>query len=333
MIEIIEVRGKVDAAHRLLRHRRATPSAGREAALVVTGGSQVFPGSSHKPSLVVSDDSNSAALAIFDAKSFGTDALLYRKLHRQRRGAASDNLGLATLLDLPRKNLARVLDHRAGLLRQDQPYRFHSRRLNRFGFERKQLGNNLGIDAVTEIVRMVDIVAAQVGERFALEQLQPRRCHIGQRHVRTCQVSQDLAIAGEAFGWKSARIVGHGCDHHDVRFGACGLNSIAESAHHRFEAGCRLAVIHAKGQDHQIGLLGRHLGDHLQPPPCTGSAACKVRQRHRRAEALLQRVGDQLRVSRLMGQGLAPRTGCIAACGNAVAQCHELERLLGFELG
>ena len=41
---------------------------------------------------------------------------------RQRRSAGHDNLGFAALLYLPRKNLARILDHRASLCRQYASY-------------------------------------------------------------------------------------------------------------------------------------------------------------------------------------------------------------------
>ena len=129
MIEIIEMRGKVDATHRLLRNRRAAPTAGREATLVVTGRPQELADPCDKPALVVARNADAAGLPVLDPIAFRTDALLYRKLHRQRRVAASDNLGLAALLDLPREDLACVFNHPSGLRRYNKFHRLHSHRL------------------------------------------------------------------------------------------------------------------------------------------------------------------------------------------------------------
>lgn len=81
VIKVVKVGGEINTASLPCWYRYAALCAGSEAAAIVARGSQKFSGSRNKPALVVSDDSNSAALAIFDPEPFLADALLNDHLY------------------------------------------------------------------------------------------------------------------------------------------------------------------------------------------------------------------------------------------------------------
>ena len=62
----------------------------------------------------------------------------------------------------------------------------------------EQLLDDQRIQPVAEVVRMVDVVAAQIRVRLPLEQLDPGRGDIGHSHVFRFKPPQGVAIAREA---------------------------------------------------------------------------------------------------------------------------------------
>lgn len=70
LVVIVEVGREVDAAHRALRNRRATPGAGREPTAIVARASQEPTHTVEQPSLVVAEDPDGSARSIDDLVPF-----------------------------------------------------------------------------------------------------------------------------------------------------------------------------------------------------------------------------------------------------------------------
>ena len=85
LIEIVEMRGKIDAAHRTDRRRRAAPRAGGESALVITAGVEKSAHTIQHSARITAGDPHRSVGIVGDLVSFRADARLDGQFDRHRR--------------------------------------------------------------------------------------------------------------------------------------------------------------------------------------------------------------------------------------------------------
>ncbi len=74
LVEVVEVRGEVDAANRADRHRRTTPRAGSPSALVISAGAKQLAHAVEQSKSVVSHDTNRTIRTLHNPEALGADA-------------------------------------------------------------------------------------------------------------------------------------------------------------------------------------------------------------------------------------------------------------------
>ncbi|MCX6924749.1 MAG: hypothetical protein NT154_16275, partial [Verrucomicrobia bacterium] len=107
-------------------HRSAPPGACYISILTIATGPQESTQTVKQATLVLAYNPYAPSGSVFDGKALGSESWRDRQLHHQRRFTRPYDIGSAPLLKLVFKHTGDIADHRAGLRRNDQPYRFRS---------------------------------------------------------------------------------------------------------------------------------------------------------------------------------------------------------------
>lgn len=109
VVEIVEVRGEVNAANRLPRHRFAPPRARRKPRLRIPAGPQQLAQPVEHAQFILPSHIEAAAGRIPGPESLPSDARIQRERHGPWRFPGSQHPGRAAAFHLPSKDGGRLL--------------------------------------------------------------------------------------------------------------------------------------------------------------------------------------------------------------------------------